>query len=411
LRLPVIFPLWNDFRLWGMQKPFFCPNMVYVAGQEGNLAQFCAAFAQGQPVPMITRRTVLAAAALSLAAQAGKAAPGALQLPRPVAPLKRRIPFGSASMIQSFRADPRYGEALVRHCDIIVPMNCLKWEQLRHDRARFDTADAEAQIAFAEANGKSVRGHALVWGLALPDWAKRISSRAEAEREMTNHIRTVVTRFKGRIPSWDVVNEAVADHPEKGEAYRPSLWQERLGPGHIDLAFRTAAAADPAAKLVINDYNLEYATVTARARRAALLAMVRRLKDKGIPIHGVGLQAHLYAEQQIDTEGLARFVSELDAMGLDILITELDVIDWRLPGPVAARDAAAARHVLAFLDTVGSAKLPSSVVTWGMSDATSWIHDTFKRDDGLRARPLPFDESFRPKPMWQAIESFCAARA
>ena len=362
---------------------------------------------------MLTRRTLIAAAAaMPLTGIAGPNAIGQSILPAAAAlPAKRRIPFGAASMIQTFRDDPRYGEALVKHCDIIVPMNCLKWEQLRHDRNRFDTKDAEEQLAFARNHGKTVRGHALLWGMALPNWAKTISSKAEAERELIHHIRTVVTKFKGRIPSWDVVNEAVAPHPEKGETYRPSIWQERLGVGHIELAFRIAAETDPSAKLVINDYNVEYANENSIARRRVLLDIVKRLKDKGIPIHGVGLQAHLYADEQIDRDGLARFVSELDRMGLEILITELDVIDWKLPADIATRDMIAARQVTTFLEAVGSAKLPSSIVTWGLTDKYSWVAETFKRNDRLPPRPLPLDVHYKPKPIWQAIEKFCAARA
>lgn len=354
---------------------------------------------------MLTRRGLLAAAAIPAMGLPAIAQTAIAQ------PARRRVPFGSASMIQTFRADPRYGEALVKHCDIIVPMNCLKWEQLRHDRGGFDTSDADAQIAFARSHGKSARGHALVWGLALPPWAKTISSKAEATRELTHHIRSVVTKFRGRVPSWDVVNEAIADHPGTGSPYRPSIWLERLGPDYIDLAFTTAAAADPSAKLVINDYHLEYAEDQSRNRRAALLNLVKRLKDKGIPLHGVGIQAHLYAEKQIDLDGLARFVSELDKLGLEILVTELDVIDWRLPADIAARDMMAARQVKTFLEAIGSAKLPSSIVTWGLTDKYSWIGETFKRDDRLAARPLPFDAAYRPKPMWRVIEEFCAARA
>ena len=110
-------------------------------------------------------------------------------------------------------------------------------------------------------------------------------------------------------------------------------------------------------------------------------------------------------------ESLARFVSELDRLGLEILVTELDVIDWRLPAEIATRDMMAARQVKAFLEAVGSAKLPSSIVTWGLTDKYSWIGETFRRDDRLAARPLPFDAAYRPKPMWRAIEEFCAARA
>ena len=358
--------------------------------------------------PMLTRRGFLAAAAMPAI---GAASLNTMASPALAQPAKRRIPFGSASMIQTLRADPLYGEALVRHCDIIVPMNCLKWEQLRHDRNGFDTGDADTQIAFAQKHGKSVRGHVLVWGLALPNWTKTISSKASAERELTNHIRTVMTKFRGRIPSWDVVNEAISDNPDKGSPYRDSIWLERLGPGYVDLAFKTAAEADPSAKLVLNDYNLENNDDATRARRRALIALVKRLKDKGIPIHGVGLQSHLYLEKPIDRDGLARFVSDLDKLGMDILITELDVIDWRMPADIATRDMAAAKHVTSFLEAVGSAKLPSSIVTWGLSDKYSWVGETFKRDDRLAARPLPFDVAYKPKPMWRAIESFCAAKA
>ncbi len=362
---------------------------------------------------MLTRRALLTAAAgsslLAMAAETA-AAPGtgATQLPTPP---RRRIPYGSASMIQTFRADPRYREALAKHCDIIVPMNCLKMEQLRHERWRFDTVDADEQIAFARQNGKSVRGHALVWYNALPPWAKAISTRAEAERELTHHVRTVVSRFRGRVPSWDVVNEVIADDPSRGSPYRPSIWLERLGPEHIDLAFRTAAEADPTAKLVINDYNLEEGAPATIARRRALIDIVKRLKDKGIPIHGVGLQGHLYAEKQIDTAGLSRFVSDIAAMGLEVMVTELDVIDWRLPADVPARDQQAARQVTTFLEAIGAARLPTAVVTWGLSDRYSWVSEVFRRDDRQAPRPLPFDAEYRPKPMWQAIEAFCAARA
>jgi endo-1,4-beta-xylanase len=360
---------------------------------------------------MLTRRSLLATAPLlTLSATLACAAPGVAAIPAPAAP-KRRIPYGSASMIQTFRADPRYREALAKHCDIIVPMNCLKMEQLRHDRARFDTGDADEQIAFARQNGKMVRGHTLVWHNALPPWVKTISTRAEAERELTHHIRTVVSRFRGKVPSWDVVNEVIADDSSKGSPWRPSIWLERLGPDYIDLAFRTAAEADPAAQLVINDYNLEGGEPDTIARRRTLLNIVKRLKDKGIPIHGVGLQGHLYAEKQIDTAGLSRFVSDIAAMGLEVMVTELDVIDWRLPADIPGRDRQAARQVTTFLEAIAVAKLPSSVVTWGMSDRYSWVSDVFKRDDRLPPRPLPFDAEYSPKPMWQAIEAFCAAKA
>ncbi len=136
------------------------------------------------------------------------------------------IRYGAASMIQDFRADPRYGEALKAHCDIIVPMNDLKWEQLRHDRDGFDFKDADEQIAFAQANGKGLRGHALVWYNAMPAWTESILDRREAEKELVNHIETVVARYKDVIPSWDVANEVISHDPMEQGAFRNSIWQK-----------------------------------------------------------------------------------------------------------------------------------------------------------------------------------------
>ena len=105
------------------------------------------------------------------------------------------IPFGSAAQIETFREDGRYREALKRYCDVIVPMNDLKWEGLRYDRAKFDFSGADELVAFAGANKQAIRGHALLWGEALRPWAKTMSSRAEAERELIKHIEVVVDRY------------------------------------------------------------------------------------------------------------------------------------------------------------------------------------------------------------------------
>ena len=247
----------------------------------------------------LTRRAALAAAA-------GLAATGFAQAAGVSA--ARPIPIGSAAQIETFRADPRYREALKRYCDVIVPMNDLKWEALRHDRARFDFSGADEIVAFAERNGQALRGHALLWGEALPPWARDMTSRAEAERELVEHISTVVDRYKGRIATWDVVNEVIRFEPLPGEPMRDTIWQRLLGPAHVEIAFRAAAAADPKARLVLNDFNFEEPGAGTAARRRIALDLCRRLKDKGIPVHGIGMQAHLYADRPLDIDGLENFM-------------------------------------------------------------------------------------------------------
>lgn len=347
----------------------------------------------------------------AIAGAAGLAAALGLAGASPAAGTRAPIPVGSAAEIATFRSDSRYREALKRLCDVIVPMNDLKWEALRHERGGFDFSGADELVGFALANGKAVRGHALLWGMALPPWAAEIRTRAEAERELTRHIETVVDRYRGKIATWDVVNEVIAFDPREKGPWRDTLWQRLLGPEHVEIAFRAAARTDPKARLVINDFNFEEAGEGVAARREIALGLIRRLKDKGIPVHGLGMQAHLYAENTIDVPGLQRFVADLAGLGVEIEVTELDVIDWKLPADTGTRDRAAASLVGAYLDALVSVKAPKAIVTWGLTDRYSWIHETFPRKDAAKARPLPLDADYRPKPMLAVLERYRRGRA
>jgi endo-1,4-beta-xylanase len=314
--------------------------------------------------------------------------------------------FGAAAMRENFLADARYREALIKHCDVIVPMNDLKWEAIRHDRSRFDFSGADDIIDFARRNAKSVRGHTLCWYGGMPAWAKALKERREAERELTRHIETVVGRYAGQMPSWDVVNEAISHDPAAQGIWRDTIWQKLLGPAHVDIAFRTAARTDPKAELVYNDYDLETTDPREERRRQEVLNLVRRLQDQKIPIHAIGFQAHLYLERTIDADAVARFVRELRKLGVKPIVTELDVIDWKIMHLAPERDRIAAAHVERFLSAVTAEGPIDTLITWGISDRYSWIHETFKRPDGLQPRPLPLDESYRPKSMMQVIERF-----
>lgn len=309
-------------------------------------------------------------------------------------------------MREDFLADPRYREALLRHCDVIVPMNDLKWEAVRPSRDQFAFKDADLLIDFARSNGKSVRGHTLCWYGGMPAWTKSLKDAREAERELTRHIETVVGRYAGNMPSWDVVNEAIAHDPAAQGVWRDTIWRKLLGPAHIDIAFRTAARTDPKAELVYNDYDLETTDPREARRRLEVLNLVRRLQEKKIPIHAIGFQAHLYLERSIDGDAIATFVRELRKLGVKAIVTELDVIDWKIAHMAPERDRVAAAHVEAFLSAVCAEGPIDTLITWGITDRYSWVHETFKRPDGLRPRPLPLDDNYRPKPMMAVIERF-----
>jgi endo-1,4-beta-xylanase len=318
----------------------------------------------------------------------------------------RLIPYGAAARSDALASDPSYRAAIVANCQLIVPESELKWLELRPSRAEYRFEKADAIIDFARQNGIGMRGHTLTWYGAMPPWTEAIGSRAEAERELVDHIGTVVSRYRGAIPSWDVVNEPLADWPSDETPLRPSVWARQLGPDYLSIALRAAAQADPDARLVLNEYDVEFAGPRFAARRKALVRLLRSLRERDVPLHAVGLQAHLPADRAIDRAGLQALLAEITALKLDVLITELDVIDYDLPGNVSERDALVAGVAGRFLEAVYDVVRPEAILTWGLSDRYTWVPIYFKRGDGLPNRPLPLDADLKRKPLFDVIDEF-----
>ena len=353
---------------------------------------------------LITRRDAVKGAVVSAAALAAPAY-GALRS------TTSGIPFGAAIHPDPMRDYADYRSAYARHCQVIVGEGGLKWPNIRPSRDVFDFTLGDQMLAFARSNGLEMRGHTLAWCDGMPDWTRAIGSATEAERELRQHIERVVGHYRGRIRSWDVVNEPVADSQLTGRDLRAGLWSRYLGEAYIATALRAAAAADPMAELVINEYGIENTSVASQRKRNAFRRLIRRLKDQDVPLHGIGVQAHLDATGTIDRDGLSRFAAEMKSLGLKILITELDVNDQSLPADIATRDEATAKTAHRFLTAVSAGARPSLVCTWGLSDRHMWTPDWRKRPDGLANRMLPLDDQYQPKPMMVAIERFCRGPA
>ena len=333
----------------------------------------------------------------------GALAAGVAEAPAPARAAPRRVPFGAAIQAEHF-PDRRYRRLFAEHCDIVLPMNELKVSLIHPERDTFRFEPADRLIDFATANGKRSRGHTIIWWDGLPAWLEALSDPAEVERELRRHIDAVVGRYAGRLASWDVVNEVVAYEAPFDAPLRDSFWHRTMGPRHIPVAFDAVARADPKAKLVLNDYDLEFKGALYDRRRAAVLGIVRRLQDENIRIDAVGIQGHLYPQLEIDREALLRFGTELKRLGLELLVTELDVIDWKIGGGPAMQDEAAARVVGDFLDGVFASGPPAAVITWGLTDRYSWIDDVMPHSDGTPSRPLPFDADYRVKDWFALIE-------
>ena len=182
--------------------------------------------------------------------------------------------------------DSTYSTILDREFNMITPENEMKWDTTEPSRGSFNFGPADQIVNHALAHGQRMRGHTLVWHNQLPGWVSSINDANTLRSVMDNHITTEMTHFKGKIYAWDVVNEAFADGSTQ---HRSSVFQNVLGNGFIEEAFRTARAADPSAKLCYNDYNIEN---WSDAKTQGVYAMVKDFKSRGVPIDCVGFQSH-----------------------------------------------------------------------------------------------------------------------
>ncbi|MFI8240783.1 endo-1,4-beta-xylanase [Streptomyces sp. NPDC085866] len=281
-----------------------------------------------------------------------------------------------------------YGDLAGAQFSSLTPGNAMKWGTVEPTRGSFNWSEADQIVAFAQAHHQQVRGHTLVWHSQNPSWLTNGSwTSAQLSSLLQNHISTEVGRYKGKIAAWDVVNEPF----NEDGSYRSTLWYDGLGSGYIANALTWAHAADPDAKLYINDYNVE----GVDAKSTALYNLVKSLKQQGVPIDGVGLQAHLILGQVPAT--LQQNIQRFADLGVDVAITELDV-RMALPADSTelARQAADFKSVVAACAAVTRCV---DVTVWGFTDSDSWVPSTFP---GYGAA-TPYDENYAPKPAYYGI--------
>jgi endo-1,4-beta-xylanase len=262
-------------------------------------------------------------------------------------------------------------------------------------------------MRFAQLAGQRLRGHNLCWHEGLPAWFKTTATKDNARLLLTQHIQTVAGHYRGQIHSWDVVNEAVEPADGRPDGLRKSPWLELIGPEYIELAFQTAAAADPQAKLTYNDYGIELDTPEQADKRGQVLLLLRRFKARGVPIHAMGVQSHLQADGPQPGAGLQSFIRECAKLDLEVYVTEMDVNTHSLADGPEAQDAAVAATYRKYLDMVLVEPNVPVVLTWGITSAHSWINQSnepwARRKDGARQRPLPFDDNLKPTPAFLAL--------
>lgn len=317
--------------------------------------------------------------------------------------------------------DTRSVPLIKKHFNSITPENVLKWERVHPEPKTYAFELPDKYVNYGQKNNMEIVGHTLVWHSQTPAWVFQDEKGGPADRDllltrMHEHINTVVGRYKGRIKAWDVVNEAL----NEDGSMRQTPWMKIIGEDYIAKAFQYAHEADPEAILLYNDYNLENG-----AKRNGCVALVKKLKAQGVPIHGIGSQGHNKLNGFPSADEQDATLTAFGALGVTVAITELDmdVLPRAVRNPTAevsiragadaklnpytaglpedVQQTLATRYAELFKVYRKHAKVLSRVTFWGVTDGDSWLNNW--PVVGRTSYPLLFDRQGKPKPAFQAV--------
>lgn len=326
---------------------------------------------------------------------------------------KNYFPIGVAVNPRMVQPGPD-AELIKAQFNSMTPENAMKMGPIHPEPNRYYWKDADAIAEFAGQNNIKLRGHTLCWHNQTPRWFFTDSTGKQVSREvlltrLKEHITTVMGRYKGKIYAWDVVNEAV---PDTGTSiYRKSKFYEIIGEDYIEKAFQYAHEADPSAQLFYNDYNTESA-----AKREKIYQLLKKLKDRNVPINGVGLQAH-WSIYEPTRQELEESITKFAGLGLKVQITELDVSVYpkeherrehrdtdKSEFTPEMNDKQAAHYKMLFDVFRKHRNVITGVTFWNLSDRYSWL-DNFPVPN-RKDYPLLFDKDGKPKKAYAEVVKF-----
>jgi len=356
---------------------------------------------------MLYKSIFLASALLTIAGPASQPPKGLKDYYAPY------FPIGVAVNIRNITGPDT--ALILREFNSLTPENAMKMGPIHPEEGRYNWKDADLIVNFATAHGMRIRGHNLCWHEQTPAWlfkdgeGKEVTKAVLLQR-LRDHITTVVSRYKGRIYAWDVVNEAIADDIDSTHFLRNSSWYRICGDEFIAKAFEYAHSADPQAQLFYNDYNTE-----RPEKRQRVYRLLKQLVDAGVPITGVGIQAH-WSIYEPSTEDLQKTIALFSSLGLKVQVTELDisVYPWeksrraRRPDESDAytpeleqRQAEQYKKVFAIFRK--NASPINGLTFWNVTDKHTWL-DGYPVP-GRKNYPLLFDTTGQPKKAyWDVIK-------
>jgi endo-1,4-beta-xylanase len=322
---------------------------------------------------------------------------------------KDYFPMGAAVTPQGLKRMEE-SQLIIQQFGSITPENAMKMGPIHPRENEYFWKDADSIAAFAKQHNLKLRGHTLCWHNQTPRWLFIDSTKTPPDtvskellyKRLKEHITAVVTRYKDVIYAWDVCNEVISDNPN--EYFRNSIWYRICGEEFVAKAFQFAHEADPKALLFYNDYN-----ETNPVKRQKIIRLVKGLKDAGIPIHGIGLQAH-WSIHDLTAGQVDSTLSQFAALGLKLQITELDIkvqpSGFRRDSTVGytpGREALQTeQYNMVFKLFRKYRHVISGVTFWNVSDRYSWLD----RRGGGKAYPLLFDTTYQPKKAYWNVVNF-----
>ncbi len=316
---------------------------------------------------------------------------------------------------QIMESEPIVAALIAKEFNSITPENCMKSMFLHPEKDKFDFKMADKYVAFGEKHKMFIHGHTLIWHSQLPSWLSKVKDSVAMSEAMTKHINTIVGKYKGRIGSWDVVNEAL----NEDGTLRKTVFLDTYGKEYLTNAFKLAAKADPKTDLYYNDYNL----CNAKKRKGAI-ELVKNLQKNGAKIDGVGEQGHWNLTSPT-LEEIEQTILDFSALGVKVAITELDITVLPNPWDVVGADVnqraeasekmnpypkalpedikiqLAARYESIFKLFIKHQDKISRVTLWGVNDGQSWLNDWPIK--GRSNYPLLFDRDFKPKEAYNSV--------
>lgn len=302
---------------------------------------------------------------------------------------------------------------ILKHFSSLTAENVMKMGPIHPEEGRYNWEPADQIVDFGTTNNLLVRGHTLCWHNQTPRWLFTDARGEEVTKEvllgrLKEHITAVVSRYKGKVYAWDVVNEAVDDNPDK--YLRNSKWLQLCGEEFIARAFQWAHEADPDALLFYNDYDAVHP-----AKRDKIYKLLSGLIKAGVPIHGVGIQGHWSVYEPTEKE-LRDAIEKYASLGLQIHVTELDVSIYPKEQRRDPRESDKAeftpeleklqmeKYAMIFKVFRDYKDTISSVTFWNVSDKHSWLDNFPVR--GRKDFPLLFDQQLQPKKVYWEIVKF-----